>query len=878
MTACVWPLGGIAAVLEPLLGPAEVTCAAGPTQARIALVIMAVAAVMAGLHLIWDAVLVRRPGIGRRQLANLLLLVATMLLGTAALRPELAGRAEAPPGQVIALVDLSESVTRDPAALTRGLDEAADAVEAGLSEPSPGDRSPPGSGRVIVFGRTAATVAVADRPAEMVSLLRSAAATAVADDASAGTAALQAALDAADDDEGAATVLLITDGHWSDIDGAGRVVARLQRRGIPVHVWPTGSDRAALGLVGADMAPVVQIGAEVPLRLVYVGDGAVGARLTVGRDGQPSSGGPLTIAPSDGWVPVRAAMRMVDRGMRFVRLDVERADGIRQSRRLYTLVVAPPRILVVGRGGWADALPADAYEVTRAQPGAALQPARFDVVVLDGVPADQLGAGEIDKLIGALAVGTGLLVVNGPGGPPDEEALLARYEEGPLGPYLPVSTDPRLALLEPPPRDVTLLIDISGSMGGWMPAVRAIGGQIIDQLRDQDRLQILWFNNRSGDLMRSAPATPAVRAAAHRALASLTTFGGTSAPTAALQRIAERQSNSCGLFFISDGVFDGRLHNPGCVTTVFEMTGRSSVRRRDFEQFGQVVPVARADRVGEIRMVFFEPEPRPEHFRAGAFVPAHVSGDPVLTPRLAVDGVAITYVRPEAEWISSHDTYPFDPVLAYREADGGTVGAFTGAIPDAWARVPDGQAAIAAMIDRLLAWRDRDRYLLSFDDRGTAVGLAVTVVDAQLDPVSVGALDIAVTTEEGETLPLRDVETDPALGHLAGEFDLPRRGDGTVRAQLVLSEAGRRPQRIPAVLPVAAADGPVAAAGERWVGDIDRRFLRDLARQTGGQVRPQQISFAAPTAIGRAQPLHLPLIAAAAVALVAGVASRGLRL
>ncbi len=79
------------------------------------------------------------------------------------------------------------------------------------------------------------------------------------------------------------------------------------------------------------------------------------------------------------------------------------------------------------------------------------------------------------------------------------------------------------------PRDVCLLIDTSGSMGGEpLAQARRVLGALIATLRDEDSLDMIEFSSQPRRWQKTAqPATAATRAAAQKWLAALKASGGT---------------------------------------------------------------------------------------------------------------------------------------------------------------------------------------------------------------------------------------------------------------------------------------------------------------------------------------------------------------
>ena len=92
---------------------------------------------------------------------------------------------------------------------------------------------------------------------------------------------------------------------------------------------------------------------------------------------------------------------------------------------------------------------------------------------------------------------------------------------------------PPAAPAPPRPKDVVLLLDRSGSMGGWkMVAARRAAARIVDTLTDADRFAVLTFDDRverpAGAARRAWPtATDRHRFRAVEHLARVDARGGT---------------------------------------------------------------------------------------------------------------------------------------------------------------------------------------------------------------------------------------------------------------------------------------------------------------------------------------------------------------
>jgi len=789
-------------------------------------------------------------------------------LALAALNPH-AERVPEPAGRhLVVAVDVSASARRPAGSLDAALDRAAALVAA-----VPGQAAD-WTGGVVAFGAgalpVASSVAYADLPG---ALSAAAGPDGPPPDGTDIAAGLAAAGDLVAAGGRAGAVLLVGDGLATAGD-ARAAAAALGRQGIPVHVVPTAGAAPGIGVAAADLPPTVAAGAETAVRAVLANPGAAPAAFTVSW--QQGDGAAATAehgVPARGWAPLRIPTRFAGRGLDWGELSLTAADGRRQVRRLVTRVAAPVRVLVLGGAGWTRALPAEAYTVTTAAPDAPFDPAAWDVVVIDGVATDRLAPGQADRLAEAVqGAGTGLLLVNGAHrGPEDAPTLLMRYERTALGPLLPVTSEPRLVRDEPPPRDVILVIDTSGSMDGWKLAhARDIAAVVVGRLTWRDSARILTFSGGVQELLPRTAMDPAGRAAARARLARLTAAGGTD-PTGAL-RLVEREAGArCGMFFLSDGEFDQEVRPPGCMTTVFGIGQTAANINPEVYALGEVHPVGFGFDSAAIRLGFFEPPPRPRTFEPGPYEPEPAGGTAgyLPDPPLPLEGTAVTYARGDAE-LAAVRPWPYDPVLAFREAGAGSVGVLTTALPARWLDAPGGSGAVRAWIDRVAGWSARDRYLVDGRDRGDALRLRIALAGDGTEVPAVTGMTAALHAPDGRRTAVA-LTPDPALyGVFTGTLPLPDEGG---RGVLVLSERGDgalpRDQRIPVRLPPRRAPA-AAATAEAWTHGTDGVLLAAIAEASGGVLDPEpaDLAPAAPPVAPRVALFPWLLVAAGAGYLV----------
>lgn len=116
---------------------------------------------------------------------------------------------------------------------------------------------------------------------------------------------------------------------------------------------------------------------------------------------------------------------------------------------------------------------------------------------------------------------------------------------------------PPLCAAAPVPRDLTLLLDTSGSMSGEpLAQAKAVVAALIEGLTDRDQLQMIEFSNRPRSWRRHATfATARARAAALRWVDSLQASGGTEMHTAVLASMQSLRTEAQGqVLLVTDGL------------------------------------------------------------------------------------------------------------------------------------------------------------------------------------------------------------------------------------------------------------------------------------------------------------------------------------
>lgn len=772
----------------------------------------------------------------RRGGAVALTVLAGLLAAMAAQNPRLLRDTPEDQALLVIVQDLSESVLRSPDRALAARRDLATRLS-GLAQDA--DIADTWRGSLVTFG-SVAEMPLPDSPLDMLAVAltqpladRGQAESRVA----AGLGAARAAIRAAG---GRGAIWLVGDGHWEQ-DGLEPELRQLQAAGIPLSILPVGSDAPSLGLISADLGPLQSLGAPATLRMVVSGAG----QLTLSTASSPPAD--HAIGAAGQVTPLRQDTHFDRRGLQYATLRY-RGDSApaAQARTLFTLVRGPARVLAYGAAPWAEGLDPALFQVARASADAPEPPEDYDLVILDSLPPSAFPDGYPATLRAAAETGTGLFVVNGPlRGSHEDSQLIADWEETEIGPILPVNSDPQTYLAEPPRRDVVIIVDISGSMeGGRLEIAQQIIERILDNLRPVDTLTILPFREfvdrrfwlRAADARNVTAARTLVR--------DLHADGGTD-QSVAISAASGISSQNCAFFFLSDGDFAAPRTPPTCYTQVFWTTERDP----GHPNLGWGAdPILRrpGQGVGTLSFPYFEPEPRTTFFREGRFRPT-VYADATLDLSLPqVDGLALSYLRQDADLLAFHSSPPPDPVLALWQGGGGAgirTAAFLSQIPGSWASDPEGREALHNVLNGLLSWTELERYDIRLRDRNGQTEIIVQILAGGAEAAALpDSLDAAILMEDGQSHALFLTPTD-APGRFIARTTLPL-GPAPRPALLRLNEAGLRPQLIPMTLPPAPEAAP-PLSGEAWVSGTDGERIALIMAATGGQALPAGAALAA---------------------------------
>jgi len=341
---------------------------------------------------------------------------------------------------------------------------------------------------------------------------------------------------------GVGAVLLISDGNQTsgDVLPAARDLAR---QGIPVHVFPVAGSGPAVAITDADLPRSTHVHIQTYIRGLLLNNLSApiwadlelkAPQTTLKQKPQPSQRVSL---PSGQWVQFRWPAVFSEFGLHFVDLALNPEGGkISHNRRFYTYVKRPPRILAIGGDNkWTAAIPGGTAEIISVEASTNLSTADLkdiDAVVINSVPASRFSKNFIAGAAGAVEKkGLGLMLINGKheGADLEAETVLMSYKKTPLDRVLPVTAGPRPFKDEPPPRNIAILMDTSGSMEGWkLDKSRQVARYIVTELmRPQDRLDLITFTSGVGSLLENCPMNTEGKTKALQLIDSVKAWGGT---------------------------------------------------------------------------------------------------------------------------------------------------------------------------------------------------------------------------------------------------------------------------------------------------------------------------------------------------------------
>lgn len=821
-----------------------------------------------------------------RSAAILLTLIAMLLTCAALWGPVKVKEANPLPPRLFVVLDVSASVQRTEGGWPRIRDLVANRI-AQWSAAMPALQQQETRATIISF-RDTSTLARRQVPLQQLpGVLRNLKSESLAGgQGSNPTAALNRVAEMARQGNTRDAVLLISDGF--ETRGDASVAAQtLAAQGVPIHVLPIGGSVPALSIAAADVPRHVLSGSQTYLRgtMRQASDTTVNGTLEWQQPGSTEESRRAFELPARGWGRFRWPIALEGLGIDYTQLLMrDEAGQVRHQMRLFTHLKRPPRVLAVGGDWrWISAMEGSGIEVLPRSPEtltvAELQ--QVDAVIINDVAGPQLDSSWIRQVVRRVEQGMGLFVVNGDHSGLDEksETVFVSLANTQLGEILPLEAGPRPANPKGSKRQIVMLVDASGSMGGGrLDKAKEIIKYIIETyLGPDDSLDLLAFSTRVLQLVERRNMNDAGKAYAIEQLEKLKHGGGTD-PTEALDLLRQRQFNDCGLIFLSDGGFAPVSIRPECRATVFAI-GKSSVPfDSPLYELADPFPVPPDFDPRSIRMPYFEPEGRNKYFEEGRFRPLRLLVPQTAgwqVPRLNIQGAAITHLKPEGQLVAVRPKLT-DPVLAYRKVGNGMSLAFTAALAGQWLDRQEGREAIQNWVSRLIAYKARDRYDFSISDRGSFAEMSLTLHDREGRQPQLDALRLDLLTPGSEPLELVPYFEDAVRGEWRVRVPLP--ADGPQRSQLLIREYGDdaldEAQAVPLRLPPAMQTQVVGTQEPAHWG-INEARLRQWSNIGGGIYDPTDTAklFPEPNLEARVEQLWQWFLLAAMICYVAAIAS-----
>lgn len=565
---------------------------------------------------------------------------------------------------------------------------------------------------------------------------------------------------------------------------------------------------------------------------------------------------------------IRLPVRFDGRGVQYVEIGYT-SDTRNYQQRVLTLVKSPIQVLAYGETGFLNTLSKDRFEVTQSSPGTEVDFSKYDVVVLGELDAKQFSPVNLERMASNIgSSGLGLLLVNGPmRGGTEQPTVVQSYKDTPLDALLPVSADPRFLIDEPPPRDVIVMVDTSGSMGSHgVGAARQAITNIIGYMRPVDRIQIITFDLHSPGWTHMDAAG---KARINQFLSTLS-VGGRSDASSAFVQAAHQARNYTAVFLITDGeITEYDYAKDGMSFVYLEYGSAASPTNRQIAGTALQSEMLNPNRGIRYELKFFKPEERTEYFLPEPVQPLLVKPLDGIAEGIETPGVALSYARIDADRILVRNKGTGEPVLAFRDAGaagGGRTGAFLSRFGPAWTGTEAGRSAIEAAIAHLARWSKRDRYDIRLEDLGKSLTVKVTILEddngAPL-PETLGG-----TLSSHDIVQNLTLTPDPGQkGVFLGRIDLSS-GKGTPPhpGVLTLQEGGAgalpEKQMIPVLLP--AASSTATGQHEAASSGVNTEGLMTLATNSGGtyDALPDNEARRPDTEVPP-RPLHVPLLAIA---------------
>jgi uncharacterized membrane protein len=700
--------------------------------------------------------------------------------------------------------------------------------------------------------------------------------------------------------EGYQRLVLLSDGgaNAGDTAAAERLAAA---RGVPIDVLPLSglADGLDAQVSGVELPATARRGQRLRMKITLDSTAATAGRLTVAGPGgallvdQPVQ---LPAGPQTLEVALPEAQPYFNRYV--VRLEVPGdARPENNAAEAYSFVSGQPRVLLIeGQPGeatsLANALKSAQIEVAAVAPGQApaslAELAAYDAAALVNVPKRELP----DRAQAALSafvhdLGRGLLMVGG-----DQSFGAGGWRDTPIEAALPVTMDiPTQIRL--PPTSITVLIDVSGSMGAeengrTKISLAAEGAQRIASLmRDDDELTVVLFDSAPQQVIGPLPGRR--RDEAIQALSRASAGGGGidifDGLTAAAKYVRQSDKPIRHIITLTDG--DDTVQQEGAAALVQQLRDEkvtlSSIAIGDGKDVQFLRDIARigggrtflTDRAANLPSILADEAQAviQPYVVEQDFVPAQAAPHPILrgfgqSPQLK--GYVITTPRQSAQVLLT--TPRGDPLLVAWQYGLGRALAWTSDFKGQWGAGWVGWDQFPRFSAQLLGWLlpppDSQNLTLQSSSAGAELVLTAQAQDDLGRPQAGLAIAgrLIATDAISRELALREVGPGQ---YRAVVGDAP---PGVYLVQLAARDSRGQP------FGAVTAGAVVPQSAEYRTRGADPALLEQLARATGGRLNPQPAATfdANGASQGAVREIGLPLLWLALILLPFDIALRRL--
>lgn len=608
-------------------------------------------------------------------------------------------------------------------------------------------------------------------------------------------------------------VVLLSDGRQTTGEPLG-LAAAARERDITVDTVALNASPPDAAVTRLQAPQALHAGDPLSLQVTVRSTVAEKATLTVRRNGAKIGGQSVELGVGDNpfLFSVRAPRHPGSYGYEVV-VKTQR-DARPQNDALGTTVrvSAAPRVLVAGADGTsaAELMRADGFKVTAVAPTALPTSAagykRYDAVVLEDVPGEELGKPRANAIEAAVREGAlGFLALGG-----GHSFSLGKYYKSPLQEVLPVkSLVP--GKLQRKNVAIQLVLDRSGSMineVGGVPKIAmaqaAARGAAEFLVKHRDEIGIVDFEVKPRALIPLTRVEPSNIAKIEHKINSIPANGGTNVYKGlelGVKEIERSKAKDRHIILLTDGISEPGQYKqlvPGLKKGKISVATVALGAEADFKLLKEIAAETggnyyATENARDLPKIFSKEtriNTRTVRLRGRIGVsagdPSPITGSLVGQKLSPLGGNVVTELKPgaEAALLGQDRNHPPDPVLAQWQYGSGRVAAWTPGLSAGWAgewlKQPQLFQDAARWVERGVAAPALTPSLVPGDQRQ----LEVAPLDSKGRSIVLGGLEGTLTSSSGKTTKLRFEEASAgrwvaALPELpAGEYEYALHSEG----------------------------------------------------------------------------------------------------